>query len=194
MKTLNDIIKPLSFKGTKQTDLESVGYMQRQIDNNQITIDYNVYLSSVGINLQRPLCWSLTQKQQLILSVLKGVYIPPISIIQTMYYNREETNQPTTLYIVDGKQRLSTIFAYLNNEFAIEDLKGELVYFKDLDSKAQIVISRFHFHANIYYEWSDKKLTDLQKFEWFNLLNFSGTSFEEYHLNNLKTAFNGIEH
>jgi hypothetical protein len=45
------------------------------------TVDFDVYLPSKGKNLQRPFCWTLEQKRELILSVLKGVHIQTFTVI-----------------------------------------------------------------------------------------------------------------
>ena len=50
--------------------------------NWNITIDWDVYLPTKQMNLQRPLVWTLEQKQELIYSIFKGIQLPPISLIQ----------------------------------------------------------------------------------------------------------------
>lgn len=44
-------------------------------------LDFDVYLPTKGKNLQRPFCWTLAQKRELILSMIKGIDIQAFSII-----------------------------------------------------------------------------------------------------------------
>ena len=74
----------------------------------RLTFDFDVYLPSKTMNLQRPLVWTQAQKEALIESIIVKRFIPPISAI----YTDESVYQ-----VIDGKQRLTTLIAYLNNEF-----------------------------------------------------------------------------
>src|SRR6478735_323809 len=66
------------------------------------TIDFDVYLPSKKMNLQRDFVWTLEQKQSLILSFFKGIKIPKLSIIQ--YQDDSNSNNIVTiLKIIDGK-------------------------------------------------------------------------------------------
>src|SRR6478735_11042092 len=77
-------------------------------------IDYNVYLSSKNKNLQRDFVWSLEQKRELIYSIFMERNIPALSLINL--YNEDTLD---TFQVIDGKQRLSTMIAFYNNEFDI---------------------------------------------------------------------------
>ena len=59
-------IKPkLSFK----TQDSTLPYISKIIDYGY-DIDFDIFLETKGHNLQRPLCWTLNQKQELIFSIL----------------------------------------------------------------------------------------------------------------------------
>ena len=72
-------------------------------------IDFDVYLPSIGKNLQRELCWTLEQKRELINSILIGRHIPHFAIISIIDPNdqKEEIFQ-----VIDGKQRLSSMISF----------------------------------------------------------------------------------
>lgn len=145
-----------------------------------ITIDWNVYLPTKGMNLQRDFVWTLEQKRELIYSIFKGIQLPPISIIQY----RDKTKN-VTYKIIDGKQRLSTIISFVKNEFSIIWNNKEY-FFDDLDHRIQ---GEFLFHgtirSNIGYEYDDDPISDDDKIKWFNLINFAGTPQDKEHMNKL---------
>lgn len=149
----------------------------------QYNIDYNVYLPSKGKNLQRPFCWSLFQKQELILSVLKGIQLPVLTIIQLTedYKNRDKK----VYKIMDGKQRLSTLISFVKGEFPII-YNDEKYYFKDLDSWGQGLLKNYRIKADVGYEYPDTQLTDDEKIAWFEVINFAGVPQDKEHLKQLK--------
>lgn len=143
-----------------------------------LNIDWNVYLESKGMNLQRGLVWTLKQKRELIFSILLGRHIPHCAIINTInkYDNKTDIYQ-----IIDGKQRLSTIFDFIDNEFAIE-IDSEYYCFDDLPKEYQQAINNFHFRYYIINEPWDTRITDEQKIDWFKFINYVGTPQDEEHL------------
>src|SRR6478609_5935406 len=76
----------------------------------QYEFDFDVFLPSKNKNLQRPLVWSLLQKQELILSILKGVILPPITVLQ---YKDKRNNDKSIYKVIDGKQRICTIISFI---------------------------------------------------------------------------------
>ncbi len=146
-------------------------------------IDYDVFLPSKNKNLQRPFCWTLFQKQELILSLLKGTAIAPISII--VCRKAGDNSRKLTYKIIDGKQRLSTVISFYRNEFPIfhDDVK---YYYKDLDTDAQFVVWNFYFDTNRAHEYSDDIISDDVKIAWFEIINFAGTLQDIEHLKYLK--------
>jgi|ERR1051325_1043934 hypothetical protein len=157
-----------------------VGYASDFAEEKYGNIDFEVFLPSKGINLQRDFVWDLFQKQQLIISLLKGIKIPHLSIIQ---YSPNE--QERVYKIIDGKQRLSTLISFYRNEFSIE-WEGENYYYQELDRKAQKEIELFGVQADVMYEWWDDMISDEDKIKWFEMINFLGTPQDQQHLNKLK--------
>jgi hypothetical protein len=103
----------------------------RDIVDGSRKIDMDVYLPTYGKNLQRDLVWTLEQKQAFIIRILRGKIIPDISVID--YRDKEKP-----LEIIDGKQRISTIISFYNNEFPIV-VEGEEYYYKHLPDRARFL-------------------------------------------------------
>jgi len=81
----------------------SVFRIKDVFDRDNYNLDFDVFLPSIGKNLQRELCWTLLQKQELILSILKGIQIPKMAFV---FINHK------IIQVVDGKQRLSALIDF----------------------------------------------------------------------------------
>lgn len=146
------------------------------------TIDTDVHLEKYDYNLQRPYVWTLLQQQELIWSIFMERPIPPFVFIQ--HSNENDMLGKTTMMVIDGKQRLTTIFRFIDGEFPIV-VDGEEVFFKDLDDIAQNRLNLYSINAQIYYSYSNDPITDDEKIIIFNHYNFAGTQQEEIHKNKL---------
>lgn len=147
-------------------------------DKYDYEVDWDVYLPSKGMNLQRGFVWTLQQKRELIYSIFKGIQVPPISVI---YYDHK------VLKVIDGKQRLSTLISFCKNEFSIIWNEKEY-YFDDMDNSIQgELLSHGTIRANIGYEYPDKLISDEDKIAWFEMINFAGTPQDAEHLKKLKS-------
>lgn len=80
-------------------------------------------------DFQRPAVWSLGQKQLLIDTILRGYDIPKL-------YWRKLGNNPEQYEVVDGQQRLRTIFEFHAGEFSLA---------KDADDIDGIVVAKMHY-------------------------------------------------
>ena len=139
--------------------------------------DFDVFLPSVGINLQRPYVWTTTQQSEFLISIMQ--HKPMERVILIEYTPEEEERKPLgkrIIQVIDGKQRLTTIKKFLQNEIYIwfNDTK---VYYRDFDKDAKMYFtSRIRMIRSVsYYTFPDGDLTDLQKIRLFNFYNFSGT-------------------
>jgi hypothetical protein len=135
--------------------------------------DFDVYLPTKGLNLQRPLVWTLDQKRSLIESILIRRSIPPISVVQTL---------GDTYQVIDGKQRLSAFIEYVQGGF---DFCG--YYCDDLPKDYAGQINRHWVTAYRLCEY-DTPVSDDEKVEWFNWINFAGTPQDIAHMEALKNA------
>ena len=66
------------------------------------------------VDFQRSSVWKEKQKCELIESILMGLPLP-------IFYLKQMDN--ATYVIVDGKQRLSTLFDFIDNKFVLKSLK-----------------------------------------------------------------------
>ncbi len=177
---LSDVRK--SFKFTMNKGMSFDGFDLYEKCTHPVRMDYDVYLPTKGMNLQRELCWTLHQKQEFILSILKGNSIPKISLIQHRDVDNitaEKVNQ-----VIDGKQRITTYASFINGGFALSS--GHNI--SDLAKDAQNELLRFWFVADIAYSYYDKPITDDEKIDWFEQINFTGTPQDADHLLKLKTC------
>ena len=82
-----------------------------------INWDFEAFLASYQLKLQRDFCWSLAQQQELVWSLFKRRHIPPVVIIKEPQANLNYYEEPWV--VIDGKQRLLTFLNFLNNKFHI---------------------------------------------------------------------------
>lgn len=187
--SLNQIKKKLNFSIQKGISMDLRDFVENTFND---IFDYDVYLPTVrnpetnelGYNLQRPLCWNLEQKQELVISVLKGISLASISIIIYKEYSKTGNNTQT-IKVVDGKQRMTTLISFMKNEFPLT-IDNENYYYSDLDEIAQRPIKSFSFITDRVYEYPDRLLSDQDKIDWFTMINFAGNPQEKEHQNNLK--------
>ncbi len=117
---------------------------------------YNRKLLELDPPYQRRSVWNQDYKDFFIDTVLNGYPAPAIFIYQEI-----TAEGVSKVSIVDGKQRLSTLFEFANNEFpvyektTIERFRGK--YFKDLDTEAKQNFWKYQF-AIEYVPSSDEKL------------------------------------
>lgn len=146
-------------------------------------LDFDVWLPSKQMNLQRPLVWTLTQKQQLLLSILRDMRLPNFVAVQ---YATADTDR--LLKIIDGKQRFNAVFQFFDGQYPIF-VDDQQYYFDDLADDAQkqikFYIPRFDVHYHYGYDAADT-ITDDIMIDIFERVNFLGTPQDIEHLNNLK--------
>lgn len=144
--------------------------------------DFDVFLPTKSLNLQRDLVWTIEQKTALILTILKDQKIPVIVVIQ----NDKDESRKYNWQVIDGKQRMTTLFAYLKNEFAIV-YEGNEYFFKDLPEDCQKqILSYDEITIDVHYSYDDDPITDQTKIDLFEEINWLGTPQDINHLNKLK--------
>ena len=144
-------------------------------------IDWDVFLPTKGINLQRGFVWTLEQKRELIYSVFMGRHIPHCAIINIV--NPKDTNKDIW-QIIDGRQRLSTFYSFVNNEFTVFIGEKEFSH-SELPKEYQNCIENFYFRYYVINEEWGKPITDEQKIAWFKFINFAGTPQDKQHMEKL---------
>ena len=116
--------------------------------------------------------WSLQQKSKLIKSILVDYSIPPVYSVGV----QNDENKEMVYSILDGKQRLTTLCQFIDNEFnltAIENIEFEGrnynlkgLKFEDLEVELQDCILDYSL-SMVYYVF----LSEDELIEMFDLLN-----------------------
>lgn len=133
--------------------------MSRTINFQTISWFWDLYqrkLLDLDPPYQRRSVWNQDYKDYFIDTVLNGYPAPAIFIYQEI-----TPEGVSKISIVDGKQRLSTLFEFANNEFAvyekatIERFRGK--FFKDLDTEVKQDFWKYQF-AIEYLSSSDEEI------------------------------------
>ena len=174
---LSAVRKPLPFK------VESVNlwFNLSFIIKDAKDIDFDVFLPTKNMNLQREFCWSIAQKQELIISLLKKRYIPPICALV------DARKDKLRYEIIDGKQRLNAMLTFIKGEYPIY-IDDIAYYFCDLERDAQYAIEGYSPKCIAAYFYDKEPISDDAKIEWFEQINFSGTIQDVLHLDQLKRS------
>jgi len=148
-------------------------------------IDFDVFLPSYGMNLQRGLVWTQNQKEQLILSMLRGIALSKFVIVQ---HRSKAGSEDYLLKVIDGKQRITTIFSFINNEFPIV-VQGADVFYRDLHPYCQgDIINPNECKCDIHYSYGDAPIKDDTLVQLFEQINFLATPQDVDHLTKIKKA------
>ncbi len=115
---------------------------------------------SLSPKYQRNPVWKKEAKSYLIDTILRGLTVPPIFL-------RQQTNfalQKIEREIIDGQQRLRTIFEFRNNEFAISKIHNQEygnLFFDDLPNEAQDHFLNFSLATEIIRTTDDSLVYDI---------------------------------
>ena len=126
-------------------------------------------------DFQRELVWPSRKKCELIESILMGIPLPA-------FYVREKDNG--VYIVVDGKQRLTTLFDYIDGKFKLEGLKIlkgiNTKAFKDLTTLQQNKLEDYTLQLNIIKSpTSDRVIFDL-----FDRVNRGGVTLNNQEMRN----------
>lgn len=134
--------------------------------------------------------WSESKKSFLIDTILKNFPIPPIFLHQHI-----SPDTGKTMYdVIDGKQRLGSILAFINNEittpddfhtdgFGISELSG--INFQDLDEKSLTDWKKSFWRYDITVEYIDTDKVEIVN-NIFDRLNRNGEPLTKQELRNAK--------
>lgn len=141
----------------------------------QLFRKYNKGQIVLDPEFQREDVWNPKQKSELIESVLMGIPLP------IFYLNESKEGK---LIVVDGRQRLTTFFSYLNNEFGLKNLRIlsnlNSIKFKDLNPKLQADLEDFQLIAQIIKPPTPDRI----KFDIFDRVNRGGTPLNNQEMRN----------
>lgn len=147
-------------------DDNSVYELKRQYDKERIQL---------SPSYQRGNVWTQKQKSELIESILMGIPLP------IMYFFQDDSGNKQ---VVDGKQRLSALFDFMEDKFSLselsimEGLKGKK--FKNLDGIDQGKIEDYKVSINVIKPPTPDRI----KFDIFDRVNRGGTRLNNQEMRN----------
>jgi len=144
-------------------------------------IDFDVFLPTRGINLQRDFVWNIDQKREIIWSILMNRHIPRMAILNVL----DDDSIDGIYQVIDGKQRLSSILGFYRGEFTLL-IDGKEYYYNELPKDYQRVIKGYQMPYNIVNEVYKGDMSDQDKIDWFTYINFAGTPQDQEHFEKLK--------
>lgn len=126
-------------------------------------------------DFQREDVWGTEKKAELVESVLMGLPLP------VFYFNQDKYGR---LIVVDGRQRLTALFQYMDNKFSLRKLKimPKLngLYFSDLSPVLQSRIEDFQIHAHVIMPPTPDRI----KFDIFDRVNRGGMQLNKQEIRN----------
>lgn len=124
---------------------------------------------------QRNMVWSPKQKSELIESIIMGIPLPA-------FYVKE--NSEGVYVVVDGKQRLGTLFDFIDDKFKLEKLsilKNHIKrYFSELSPIEQNKIEDYTLTINVIKAPTSDRVT----FDLFDRVNRGGTNLNNQEMRN----------
>lgn len=149
-----------------ERDQYSIFELNRKYEKKQLILDPD---------FQREAVWKKEQKSELIETVLMGIPLP------IFYLNETKEGK---LVVVDGKQRLTTFFSFINNEFRLQNLKilkdNNGLNFADLEVKLQANLEDFQIIAQVIKPPTPDRIM----FDIFDRVNRGGTSLNNQEMRN----------
>lgn len=141
---------------------------------------FNKRLINLDSDFQRLDVWRPGQKSELIESILMGLPIP-------IFYFNEGSNGE--LIVVDGRQRLTAFFEFMDNRFPLTGLsilsQHNDKLFKDLDPLLQSRIEDYQIQSYVIVPPTDDSI----KFHIFDRVNRAGTQLNKQEIRN--ALYNG---
>lgn len=119
---------------------------------------------------QRDYVWGYTEQNMFLLSVVRGAPLSAISVVKT-YNDRGNF----ILEVVDGKQRLTTLKKFLNNEIPVR-LNQQDVYYGDFN-----IAEENAFGSVALPKIELRNATNADKLKFFLSINFTGVPQSEEH-------------
>lgn len=154
----------------KRTQNYNLDEIIERMEKNKLMFDYPIQRQSGQ--------WDKYQKSLLVDSILNGFFLPEIYII------REGTNDFSPMSVLDGKQRLTTLYEYAKDGFALANdlddvtivdvsfdkdknpVKEERTFkiakkkFSELDSELQKVFNKYKLEVKLLAGFSDEQIED----------------------------------
>nr|WP_237458440.1 DUF262 domain-containing protein [Pontibacillus yanchengensis] len=173
-----DVLNPTYYSNNELTEIypeANIKVEREQYPIFQLKRKYDKQSIILDPDFQRAKVWKSNQQSELIESVLMGMPLP------TFYLNESKDGN---LIVVDGRQRLTTFFSYLNDEFKLGNLRI-LSYlngskFSDLDQKLQANLEDFQLITQVIKPPTPDRI----KFDIFDRVNRGGTPLNNQEMRN----------
>lgn len=141
----------------------------------------------LDVSFERKLVWKERQKCELIESILMGLPLP------IFYFKQLENGK---FVVVDGKQRLSTLFEFLDDKFALKNLKIldflNKKKFSDLINEFGIYQTQLEDYQ-VYSHVILPPTPDRILFDIFDRVNRGGTKLNKQEIRNALYQGNGMD-
>ena len=126
-------------------------------------------------DFQRDDVWNRNKRSELIESVLMGLPLP------VFYFNQDKYGR---LIVVDGRQRLTSLFRFMDGDFKLTNLKIlkslNGMKFSDLTAIQQGRIEDFQIQAHVIVPPTDERI----KFDIFDRVNRGGVQLNKQEIRN----------
>lgn len=174
----DDILNPSVYsKGEKIYPMKSIKVERGFFTAYELKRKFDKVPSMVILDsdFQREGVWKLQQKRELIESILMGLPLP------IFYFNEDKIGR---LIVIDGRQRLNAIFSFLDNGFALDNLKildeFNKKKFKDLEPIYQSKLEDYQIMAHVIQPMTPDRV----KFDIFDRVNRAGTQLNKQEIRN----------
>lgn len=142
----------------------------------ELKTDYQDKKLILAPDFQREAVWTIKQKSELVESILMGIPLPMIYFFE---------GDGGVIQVVDGKQRLTALFEFLDNKFPLSSSLQILKHlrskkYKDLESAEQTKIARFQFVAQTIIPPTPDRI----KFDIFERVNRKGSMLNNQEMRN----------
>lgn len=169
-------------RGQEQNDKE-IGkpnpFARNRILNSQLdSVIFDFERGNLRLNptYQRGKIWELSDKQALIRSVLDEIAIGRFAYRLVPYPKNVDYKAHVHREIVDGKQRFSTLYEFMHDQFTIDGFVFSQLHFSD----------QYKFHGLIIPVIEGEYETEQEVMEWFIALNTMGKPQNPQHLEAIK--------
>lgn len=135
---------------------------------------------NLNAHYQRDYVWGEKEQQDFLYSVFHNLPLGSIALIDKQCWTDEPNYE-----IVDGKQRITTVLKFYNNEIPYI-VDGCKVFYEDLD----VVTKRKFYHKQLPYQQL-VNATEKDKLEYFYRVNFTGVPQSEEHRNKIIELLGG---